>query len=193
MCIRDSGNGTAFDVADAIQAAVLQGADVVNLSLSFSSPSQAVEEALGVALGSGLDVFAAAGNTGALGVAFPASVPGVMAVAAVDGDDVKAPFSAYGPGVDLCAPGVDVYGAMPDGGAAWWSGTSMATAVASGSGSLLRSLGEDEGEGDDGDDSGDGVPLLDTCDDVDGVNPAYAGLLGAGRINLYDGAEDVAD
>jgi len=147
------GRGWAFDVARAVVQATLDGADVINLSLSVAPESSSLRSAIEFALFCGVDVYSSAGNTGASDVLFPASLEkqdlpwylkwtaphGVVAVTAVDADDVLADFSASGKDVDLAAPGVDLYGAMPGGMWGWWSGTSMSTAVASGSASLVRS------------------------------------------------------
>lgn len=195
------GNGTAFDVAQGIFHAVDRGAQVVNLSLSMSEPSTAVSAALAYAEANGVRVFSSVGNTGSDQVLFPASYePGaivqvgfpfippnapisgltIYAVAAVDAHDVLAGFSAYGADVDLCAPGVDVYSAVPGGGYAWWSGTSMACAVASGAASLLLSSG---GAPAPPSFWSPGTVLVTTADPIGQVNPGFEAQLGAGRLN----------
>jgi subtilisin family serine protease len=83
-------------------------------------------------------VVAAAGNNGAPRPAFPAALPGVVAVGGLARSD-RAPFSNYGGWVDACAPAVDVvstfFTAFDDRvsgmtrrfrGWARWSGTSFA-------------------------------------------------------------------
>ena len=52
-------------------------------------------------------VVVAAGNNGSPRPAFPAALPGVIAVGALAATG-RAPFSNFGPWVDACAPGVDV-------------------------------------------------------------------------------------
>ncbi len=169
------GNGNAFAVADAIYYAVSHGAQVINLSLGMSAPSQAVSEALDLAFLMNVEVYAAAGNTGKLGAQFPASYPTVLSVTAVDKYDLKAPFATFGPTINVAAPGVDIYSAMPGEAWAWWSGTSMATAVASGVGSLVSSV---EGY------SGDGPEeIVDSAVPIELLNPGLAGMLGTGRID----------
>lgn len=197
------GNGDSYDVAQAILYAVDHGAHVINLSLSMKGESNAVAVALEYAALMGVSVFASAGNTGKEKVLFPASyearqfeldVPllpvswtpsadAVTAVAATDAHGEKAGFSAFGFTVDLDAPGIDVYGAMPGGGYAWWSGTSMATAVASGVASLVLSTGG----------TGMAVPahaiLKETAKPIDALNPTYAGKLGKGFVDAWDAAK----
>jgi subtilisin family serine protease len=92
-------------------------------------------------------VVACAGNQASDRPFWPAALDGVVAVAALDGDE-RAWFSNHGPWVDACAPGTDVTscfvrfdgplgrpgGPDPDEytGYATWSGTSFAAPVAAG-------------------------------------------------------------
>ncbi|MFC0861504.1 S8 family serine peptidase [Sphaerimonospora cavernae] len=77
-------------------------------------------------------VVACAGNTGHSRPFWPAALPGVVAVGALDGD-VRASFSAYGPWVDACAQGVGLASSFVEFGAfhgyATWSGSSFACAT----------------------------------------------------------------
>ena len=177
------GNGTAFDVAEAIYFALENGAQVINLSLGMDGVSVAVVEALQLARAMDVDVYAAAGNQGALGVSFPASHRTVLAVTAVDDLDVKAAFASYGPEVAIAAPGVDIYSAMPGDAWAWWSGTSMATAVVSGVGSLVYSLDplSDDGAED----------VAESVEPIGLQNPGLDGLIGRGRVDAGETAEEV--
>jgi len=196
------GNGDSYDVADAILYAVDHGANLINLSLSMKQPSAAVSMALEYARLMGVSVFVAAGNTSKKKVLFPAnydprtfqldvpllpvgwkpSADAITAIASTDAQGHKAAFSAWGPTVDLVAPGVEIYGAMPGGGYAWWSGTSMSTAVATGVASLALSVG------------GPDMPisasqlLKKTAEPVDQLNPAYAGGLGKGYVDAAKAA-----
>ena len=171
------GNGTSFAVAEAIYFAVASGADVINLSLGMNGGSKAVRQAIFVAHEADVVVVAAAGNSGTQFVQFPARANDVLAVAAVDASDQKAAFSAYGDAVELAAPGDAIYSTMPGDQYAWWSGTSMAAAVASGAVSLLNSLSGTpfEVKGDD--------LLEDSSIPIDLFNPLYNELLGDGRID----------
>ncbi len=100
--------GTEFDIAQGIVYAVEQGARVINLSLSFGpsyTPSDAMREALRVAQAADVVLVAAAGNEGEGRVAYPAALPGVMAVGAADANGVRTGYSNYGAALDLLAPG----------------------------------------------------------------------------------------
>jgi Subtilase family len=186
------GVGWGFDVAEAILQATTDGVDVINISLAMSQPTQLVSLALGLALANRIDIFASAGNTGANLVLYPStfsSVPNnlfplpadmprrVISVAAVDGDLKVLPFSAYGSEVDISCLGYRVCALVPGGATNSWSGTSMATAVATGSAALVRSklpptfdapLGE---------------LVCDTADSVEAQNPGFVGQLGTGFVN----------
>jgi len=180
--VDSEGNGTAFAVARAIHDAVAAGADIINLSLSMTRPSAAVEAALHAADEAHVAVFSSAGNTGGR-VLYPAAGDDVVGVASVDSWDVKSSFSAFGRKVDVSAPGEGVYSALPGQRWGWWSGTSMACAVASGVGSLAVSAvgpGEEIDAGETVEDSG---------VDIDPLNPALHDLLGDGRVDALEAAQ----
>jgi serine protease len=104
------GYGNTVGVANAIRWAARHGADVINLSIEFDprvSTSQIpnIAEAVRYARRRGIPVVGAAGNSGALTVAQPARVPGVIAVAATTRRGCQAEFSNSGNSVDLAAPG----------------------------------------------------------------------------------------
>jgi subtilisin family serine protease len=116
------------------------GPDIVVMSLgAYTDDDQPpplagwIEKYLGNAV-----VVAAAGNGASSRPVFPAALPGVVAVGALDSHG-RAPFSNYGSWVDACAPAVDVvstffthFDEMVNGtsrcfrGWARWSGTSFA-------------------------------------------------------------------
>lgn len=180
------GNGNAWDVATAIRYAVDAGAEFINLSLGMTGHSQAVSEALDHAYHSGVAVFASAGNTGRREILFPGRHDDTFAVAATDLDDLIAPFSAYGHRVDLCAPGVEIYGPMPGEQYAWWSGTSMATAVATGAGSLVHLLVSMPA-------SESSELLEDGATEIDLLNPGLEEWLGEGRVDVLQAAIEALD
>jgi len=132
------GRGNTFVLAYAIEYAVQQGADVINLSLGADCGSQVLHSAIQRAIGEGVVIVAAAGNSNTEVPQCPASMPGVIAVAAVDENKVRAEWSNYGDRwVDIAAPGVGITSTFP-GGYASWSGTSMATPFVSGAAALAK-------------------------------------------------------
>ncbi|RTH23234.1 S8 family peptidase [Thermus scotoductus] len=121
------------DITKGVNLARTLGARVINLSIGARNVSDPVlENAISQARASGAVVVAAAGNDGDYGVYFPASLPSVIAVGAVDNAKERASFSTYGPELDLVAPGVDVVGAGSGGGYPQGSGTSFASPVVAG-------------------------------------------------------------
>lgn len=66
-------------------------------------------------------------------------LPNVISVVAVDNRGELEEFSGYGASADVAAPGVGIYGAMPDGGYIFSGGTSTATACVTGIAALIQS------------------------------------------------------
>jgi len=100
-----SGGGTVADIAEAIRYAADNGADVINMSLGGSGESKLMEEAIDYAYQKGVFLVAAAGNSSQNSASYPARYPHVIGVAALDSVGVKAPYSNFGAGVDISAPG----------------------------------------------------------------------------------------
>jgi type VII secretion-associated serine protease mycosin len=135
-------------IAKGIRYAVDHGANVINMSLGKADSTKEDRQAVDYALSKGVVVVAAAGNQGATPTArrdghapysYPASYPGVIAVAAVDAAHRHAGFSNRNSAVVVSAPGVKVIGAGPND--TYWvgDGTSPATAFVSGVVALIRS------------------------------------------------------
>jgi len=88
----------------------------VNISLGGPADSAILREAVGIAHDDyGVLVVAASGNSGAVGVAYPARYPNVLAVGAASGSnpDTRAPFSTTGPEIDVVAIGEGIVGTVP--------------------------------------------------------------------------------
>lgn len=150
------GSGTSLQVYLGIVYAAKHGADVINLSLGASAPSQLIKEAIEYAVKNDVVVVAATGNDYSDEVGFPAAFDGVIGVGAVDyyyGNVFElAAFSNYGPETDIVAPGVDILSTYPieldtfDGkqdGYTLLDGTSMATPFVAGMAALLKAENPD--------------------------------------------------
>lgn len=126
--LNDFGSATSTWIARAITWAVDMDVDVINLSLGEISNSRAVREAVDLAVSRGIIVVAAAGNDGQDGspTFYPAALPGVVAVAAVDETGEATYFSNRGDYVDIAAEGDKIVSASRTGGLVKLSGTSMA-------------------------------------------------------------------
>lgn len=113
--------GAASDIIDAItwsSGGTVSGvkdnptpAKVLNLSLTMKgSCDPAVQDAVDDAVGRGASVVAAAGNDAKKVSGYaPANCDNVIAVAASDAQGDRASFSNYGTGVDITAPGRDIW------------------------------------------------------------------------------------
>lgn len=140
----DSG-GTFYStdwgkLARAINYAVANGADIVNLSFSASlEPSSKVRTALKHAVEKGVLVVGIAGNEGGE-IGYFGSLEEVMTVGAVCRDLRPADFSNYGEYIEVSAPGVGVLSYLPSGKLARASGTSFAAPHVSGVAALIKSL-----------------------------------------------------
>ncbi|HEX7878624.1 MAG TPA: S8 family serine peptidase [Candidatus Eisenbacteria bacterium] len=138
--LNNDGVGNAYNVASAIELAVNKGATVINMSLTFSSPSAAVDRAITYAQQHDVVMVVAAGNTGSYGpLEYPASDPRVLSVASVNSANQRSTFSAWSNTVTLAAPGENLLSTFWNGGYAVWSGTSMSAPIVSGTAALLRS------------------------------------------------------
>lgn len=172
--------GTSSGVAAAITYAANSGVHVINLSVVLPAEVQVVREAIQNARALGVVVIGAAGNSGAEDVPPSGGPDAAFLVAAVASDDARAPFSSFGPGVSISAPGVDMHGAFPvtDPDTAIWSGTSFSAPIITGAYALVREahplMTPDQAL----------AHLQSTSVDISGVNPGLDGKLGAGRIDL---------
>ena len=104
------GDGLFSGLVAALEYAIANGADIVNISLAASVLPQSAQIAVEAAAAAGLILVGAAGNTG-FDVTFPAALPEVIAVGSHDGEqapDSRPLFSPIGPEVEFVAPGVDV-------------------------------------------------------------------------------------
>jgi subtilisin family serine protease len=160
------------------------GAHIINASWggpgNGSYPNSIVNHV--TALGS--TVVAAAGNANTEHTSsyqdYPADAENAFNVAATNHNDMKANFSDYGEPIDISAPGDNILSTIIGGnGYASYGGTSMASPVVAGVAALVKSLHPEMNS------QNLRNRLMYTADPIDDINPSYAGLLGAGRINAF--------
>jgi hypothetical protein len=205
LVLNNFGYGDSYPVAEAINYAVDNGADVINLSFGGVYHSQALKTAVLRAYDTGAVIVAAAGNGGDGGtdigktdvypICYDKEVGKnmVLGVSAVDEKDVKAEFSNFGSScVDISAPGINISSLsyQDDANADFknytisnWKGTSFATAIVSGAAALLKANHPDWPN----------VKIYNTllaaAQNIDGLNAMYASKLGAGRLDIAKAAE----
>ncbi len=200
--LNSEGTGSVEAVIGAVNYAVANRANIINLSFVGPNRSEFLAQTLKQAFRAGLFIVAATGNETSgegrdldLQPIYPACLDindlenYIFTVAALNQEDRKATFSNYGSRcIDLSAPGTRVYGLLvyqPDregfkeyyGG--YWSGTSLAAPLVSATVALIKAVN----------------PLVSNhqireiiknqSDSIDNLNLGYIGKLGSGRLNTY--------
>lgn len=188
------GSGDSIDARKAINYAVENGADVINLSFSGSTNDPALRKAVMNAYNQGVVIVAALGNEGVninANPVYPAcykdgDADWVIGVAASNRTDQHSLFSNYGSAcTDLSAPGEDMYGLFyyePSDGYSTlygdhWSGTSVASPVVAGAAALILSKYPNLGPMDIRN-------ILKLSVDPMSLSGVYRGQFGAGRLNV---------
>lgn len=140
------GNTTQRTIINGMLLAADNGADVLSMSLGGPSTAQAqraYKQAVKYANKKGGIVVVAAGNENIdARKRAPASVDGVITVAALAPDLDKAVFSndVSGLKMGISAPGVDIYSTIPNNKYEYFNGTSMATPYVAGLLGLMKSI-----------------------------------------------------
>ena len=110
------GMGDPHDAGAYYQALrAARSARLINLSLGGPDEDPLETRILTRALRNGATIVAAIGNDGRSGstASYPACLPEIIAVGAVDRQGNRAEFSSYGDHIALCAPGVDIWSTVP--------------------------------------------------------------------------------
>jgi len=134
------GSGYLSNVIRAAYYAAQNGAKVISMSFSFTSPSEEMTTAVSYATKHGIICVASAGNDGSDEVVYPAGIPGVMGVASTSDFDTRSSFSNYGSDVWVAAPGEGIVSTYPYGTYAADWGTSFSAPFVSGTAALLAQV-----------------------------------------------------
>ncbi len=175
-------NGLVNQTWDGVYYSIVSGADVISCSWSSGSYSQTNNNIIEFGINNGSIIVAASGNNGAnlaSNPKYPACYNGVICVANTTSSDTKAGSSNYGTRIDVAAPGSSILSTIPYSGYDTKTGTSMSAPMVAGLLGLMKSFSPNASN----------EQLIDcmksSCDNIDALNPLYAGLLGSGRINVY--------
>ncbi|MCD1162801.1 S8 family peptidase [Peribacillus frigoritolerans] len=134
--LNEEGRGKVEDTIRGIKWSIEQNVDIINISSGFAKDDPNLRREIKNAHDKGIKIIAATGNTIGLSTDYPAKYPEVYSISAIDRN--KKVFSYAGKGkVDFVAPGVNIPVLNIQGELEKQSGTSFATAYATGIISLV--------------------------------------------------------
>lgn len=195
--IDNYGSGSYEDIGRAIAYAADNGADIISISFVGNAYDASLHDTLKQAYDRGILVVLAAGNSRQIGGGDLDEIPlfpicfddmednWLLGVTSIDSGNFLSAFANFGTCVDLVAPGENNFSTQKAGsdndyksfGGAW-QGTSFAVPYAVGTAALIKSVRPDWAAKE--------IiqAILSTADDIEDINPAYAGRLGYGRVNV---------
>jgi len=121
--MNDTGWTYYVDIANSIEYAADNGADVISMSLRIYSNKSYIFDAVNYAYGKGVVLVGGVGNENISDESYPAAYNNVIAVAGTDHNDSRMLYycevcqqyhgSNFGPWVDVAAPALDIFSTMP--------------------------------------------------------------------------------
>lgn len=171
---------TAVDIAESFAYGADNGAHIMTTSYNINGwvGDPVVTAAFDYIYDAGVLHFNSAGNGAQLNPPRQAFHQTFL-VASTEAGDIVSSFSNYGTGVDIAAPGGNVLSTILNDNYGSKSGTSMASPNAAAVAALIWAQNptwtRDQVA----------AQLTYTAENIDGLNPSYAGLLGGGRVNSF--------
>lgn len=142
--LADNGDGSHSAIAKALEQAINQKVDIINMSLGGTEANEKMHELINKAIDNGICVVCASGNEamGDNGSVDEISYPGfwreVVEVGSMEQNGVMSKFSNSNYNIDLVAYGGQITSCYPGNKYATTSGTSQATPQISGALALLK-------------------------------------------------------
>ena len=178
-CSSDNASRFISNGERGILYAASMGAAVINCSFgSELDRSLAEEEIIRAVQKMGTLVVSTAGNNGVYEANYPAAYPDVLSVAWLTSDDVRAFSGSYHPTAGIGAPGSSIYSIYPENRYGTLGGSSMSAPQVTAAAALVKLR----------------FPAMTaaqiaqhlkaSADSNDALNAGFAGLLGAGRLNM---------
>ncbi|MEA2088436.1 MAG: S8 family serine peptidase, partial [Patescibacteria group bacterium] len=205
----NEGVGNIRAVVEGINYAISKKADIINLSLVGSVKSDILDKAIRRAHKKGIVIVAASGNDSLNNNGFDLDQTPmypvcedqeqnfVLGVGALDKSGKKLNVSNYGSkSIDVSVIGENFYSTLfyseiddsfskRYGG--WWSGTSVSTALVSGTAALIRSVNPHF----DNDQIMD--LIINTSNSLDNLEPKFSGKMGKGSLDVYRSVKAAVD
>ena len=134
------GEATHIDIIRAIDYAISEGVDIINLSLGSPVYNVAYNDAIQRAIANNIVVVSSIGNQGNLDnpINYPAAYPGVISVGSIDITNTRAKFSNYNNYLDIVAPGVNIFSTKINGQYGYGHGTSFSSPMVAAAASLVK-------------------------------------------------------
>ncbi len=145
--LNSQGKGSSSLIAIAVDLAVADGVDIINLSIAARGESKTLEDSINTAVKKNVNVIVAAGNDRAdLSEIYysPACIESAVTVSATTRADSLSSYSNYNGTIDIAAPGDNVKSSYLNNTYKLMSGTSMATPLVSAGFAIVRSVFTDK-------------------------------------------------
>ena len=147
--LEKNGNGNMESLVNAVNYAISQRVDIINMSLGCKADITELQDAIKLAIDKGIVVVSASGNEGdgnanTNEIDYPSGYEQVISVGAMDNRRLATTFSNSNCYVDILAPGVNIISTAIDNSYVLMDGTSMACPHISGAIALLKEWGKTE-------------------------------------------------
>lgn len=141
--LNSEGKGALSSIVVALDLAIEQGVDIINMSFTAEGESQTMTDSVNDAVEKGINVVVAAGNRGVdltKKTFTPACIESAITVSAVTKDHKLSSYSNYNGTIDIAAPGDDIVSAYLNNTYISMDGTSMATPQVAAGIAIVRSV-----------------------------------------------------